>query len=304
MSDDNSQIPKSLTWFVKFPNEIIFEIFDYLSFNDIIYTFYYFNQRLENFLLENQCYFSYFEIPITTNKDFWNNIIPILRLRIQRLNLKSIDIPVSIDLFPNLKSVILSSSCGLPEEDFKLIINSDQFKRLHSFKIKQNLVYCTRDCDYLYDPYDLFQQVINNDNSLKIFEYSSRIATYRNKSFIGLKLNENLHSLILNLNQWNDLFSIIDYTPNLKYLNLELDIDKINVKLNRWNNIHQIQLKQFYLEFMENISTHYHFISVYSMILLILIISNQIIQLFSMILVYGLIQNRLKFLCHLYLIYL
>lgn len=234
MSDEKNQIAKPSTWFDKFPNEIIFEIFDYLSFNDIIYTFYYFNQRLQNLLLENQCYFSYFEIPLITNKDFWNNILPILGLQIQRLNIKSNDIPMSINLFPNLKSLILSSSCGVPKENFKLIINNDQFKKLLSFKIKQDLVYCTRVCNYLYNPYDLFQKIINNDNSLKIFEYSSRIATYqKNKSFIGLNLNENLHSLILNLHQWNDLYSIIDYTPNLTYLDLELNINKIDVKLDR-----------------------------------------------------------------------
>ena len=53
------------TYFDKFPTEIIFMIFDYLSSNDIIYTFFYFSQRLNNLLLKNQEYLNYLEFPTT-----------------------------------------------------------------------------------------------------------------------------------------------------------------------------------------------------------------------------------------------
>jgi len=38
------------TWFDRLPTEIIFLIFEYLSTNDILYTFLDFNQRLDNLL--------------------------------------------------------------------------------------------------------------------------------------------------------------------------------------------------------------------------------------------------------------
>ncbi len=47
---------ESTTWLDHFPVEIIFMIFDYLSHNEIIYSFFHFNQRFNNLLLQNQRY--------------------------------------------------------------------------------------------------------------------------------------------------------------------------------------------------------------------------------------------------------
>ncbi len=56
---------ESSTWFDRLVPEIILEIFDYLSCNDIIYRFFYFNQR----------YLSYFQFP-TNNFSFPLNLFP------------------------------------------------------------------------------------------------------------------------------------------------------------------------------------------------------------------------------------
>ncbi len=60
MSMSNSKSP---TWFDRLPTKIIFIIVDYLSSNDIIYTFFFFNQRFNDLLLYNQRYFNYLELP-------------------------------------------------------------------------------------------------------------------------------------------------------------------------------------------------------------------------------------------------
>ena len=65
---------ESTTWLDLLPTEIIFIIFDYLSHNDIIYTFFFFNQRFNNLLLQNQRYLNYLELP-TTNLNTWKNIL-------------------------------------------------------------------------------------------------------------------------------------------------------------------------------------------------------------------------------------
>jgi hypothetical protein len=56
------------TCFNRLLTEIIFIIFDYLSNNDIIYTFFFFSQRLNNLLLQNQTLFK--------SSRLTNNIFP------------------------------------------------------------------------------------------------------------------------------------------------------------------------------------------------------------------------------------
>jgi hypothetical protein len=103
------------------PTEIIFLIFDYLSSNDIIYTFFFLTQRLNNVLLQNQRYLKYFELP-TTNLDTWEIILSIIGSQIKCLNLTTISLSFPLRYFPNLKSLIISSPYGLPEEKLKYII--------------------------------------------------------------------------------------------------------------------------------------------------------------------------------------
>ncbi len=46
----NTTSIESSTWLDDLPTEIIFLIFNYLSNNDIIYTFFFLSQRFNNFL--------------------------------------------------------------------------------------------------------------------------------------------------------------------------------------------------------------------------------------------------------------
>jgi hypothetical protein len=77
---------ESTTLFDLLPTEIIFLIFDYLSNNDIIYIFFFFNQRFNNLLLENQSYLNYFEFP-TTDLNTWEKILLKIRSQIECLNI-------------------------------------------------------------------------------------------------------------------------------------------------------------------------------------------------------------------------
>jgi hypothetical protein len=115
---------ESTTFFDLLPTEIIFTIFDYLSNNDIIYTFFFFNQRFNNLLLQNQRYLTYVELP-TTNLKTWENILSIIGSQIHCLNINTIDLSFSLTHFSNLKSLIISSPFGLPDNELKSIIESE-----------------------------------------------------------------------------------------------------------------------------------------------------------------------------------
>jgi hypothetical protein len=82
---------ESKTSFNCFPPEILFLIFDYLSSNDIIYTFFFLTQRLNNLLLQNQRYFNYLEL-LPTNLDTWEIILSIIGSQIKCLNLTTVSL--------------------------------------------------------------------------------------------------------------------------------------------------------------------------------------------------------------------
>ena len=223
------------------PNEIIFMIFDYLSSNDILYTFFFLTQRFNNSLLQNQRYSNYLQIP-TTNLDTWEIILSIIGPRIKCLNITTIQLNFPLTYFPNLKSLIISSMYGLPEEKLKYIINNSLFQNLSSFEIKQEKIFSN---PYLPDNSicqdEILKKVFNENNSLEIFEYSLRITP----SIIyidvenNFRMNFKLRSLTLALVSFRNIFTIIRYTPNLKYLKVkaqipfssELPAEKTNVKL-------------------------------------------------------------------------
>ncbi|CAF1409656.1 unnamed protein product [Rotaria sp. Silwood1] len=248
MGNNNTRIPKSHTWFEQLPTEIILEIFDYLSCNDVMYTFFYLNERLNKLILQHECYLS-LELPIS-NLMFSKNIFLEVASKIQSLNIIKNDSSISLKLFPNLKSIIMSSPYNLVEQQLESILKSDQFKKLHSLKIKCNELFFTPSFyDYSLNQVLLLQKVFNNKNSLNIFEYSSCIQSFSLKPINHLKLNLNLHSLILNLTQFMDLFFLIEYTPNLKYLNIKSNPPYEYHEQNQWLNNNKIKLKQFYLTF-------------------------------------------------------
>ena len=229
-----------------FPNEIIFMIFDYLSFNDIIYAFFNLNQRLNNLLLYNQ---RYLELPAVYS-NIWERIFSEIGSQIECLHIKTIHFSFPLKYFSNLKSLIISTAFGCPDEELKLIVESEQFNNLHSFILKENEIYF--DLLYHHDPGDqpdILKRVFNSENSLKIFEYSNLIPSIETP----IEKNYNLHSLTLALNNIEDIWTLISNTPNLKYLNIQVCSPGLrllwNEKLTKKVNIN---LKQFYLTIKES----------------------------------------------------
>jgi hypothetical protein len=70
---ENKTSIESVTLFDRLPTDIIYLIFEYLSMNDILYTFFDFNDRFNNLLLQNQRYSTCFELP-TANLDKWRKL--------------------------------------------------------------------------------------------------------------------------------------------------------------------------------------------------------------------------------------
>jgi hypothetical protein len=224
------------------PTEIIFTIFDYLSSNDIIYTFFFFNQRFKNLLLQNQDYLNYLELP-TTNLKIWENILSIIGSQIDCLNINTIDLSFPLRYFSNLKSLIISSSFGLPDEELKSIIESKQFQKLESFKIKDEKIFSNQ--VYYINPtykFGLFQRIFNSGKSLQILT----IPTFHLQYIHNLTVNLNIHSMTLSVNSFKDIFLLIQSTPNLEYLNVESyqpDANEHQIWINEMN----IKLKKLYL---------------------------------------------------------
>jgi hypothetical protein len=171
--------------------------------------------------------------------DTWEIILSIIGPQIKCLNITTIELLFPFRYFPNLKSLIISSAYGLSEEKLKYIIENNQFENLSSFKIKQEKIFpnpYVKD-NVIYED-KILKKVFNQNNSLEIFQYSLTIPS----SVIyadNLQINFKLHSLTLTLSAFRNIFIVIQYTPNLKYLNVkaqiprssEQPIDKINIKL-------------------------------------------------------------------------
>ncbi len=124
---------KSTTLFDLLSTEILFIIFNYLSSNDIIYTFFFFNQQFNSLLLQNEYYLNYFELP-TTNLKTWEKILVVISSQIESRNIIHLSLPLTY--FLNLKSIIISLPAPLPDAQIKSIVEINQFQNLHSFKIK------------------------------------------------------------------------------------------------------------------------------------------------------------------------
>ncbi len=128
MSEKNS-----LSLFDQLSTEILFKIFDYLSCNDIIYTFFYLNQRFNVIVLQYLRFLNNFSV--------WQTTLPIISSQIKCLTITITDFCLSLDLFPNLKSLIISSPVPIFHDELALILKSEQFKKLNSFKITRKTMF-------------------------------------------------------------------------------------------------------------------------------------------------------------------
>jgi hypothetical protein len=237
---------ESVTWFDDIPMEIIYLIFKYLSTNDILYTFFDLNERLKIFLLENHCYTTYLELSIT-NFDKWRKIIPLISCRIECLHINTIYFLFPLNSFTNLKSIIISSSHGFADEELKSLVESEQFHRLESFRMISN--HRSSTCYDNNDHYQILNEVFTNRTSLKIFEYSFVFPPLKFLHTDHYQINSKLESLKLILTDYEDIFVLLEYTPNLKYLNIHSKPLSRSIRLIKNFNL---KLKQFDLKLSTN----------------------------------------------------
>lgn len=208
----SNQNVSSIASFDDLPNELIFEIFKYLSYNDIIYTFFNCNKRINTILRQTNS-FTYFEV-LPTSFSSQSNL---LTENVQAIKLTTDMISVSLTLFPNLKSIAVHPFDNTPEEHIEAIFASQQFENIHSLSIKSNEMLLPPTCPVRLDIQNfILKKVFNNQNHLRRFEYSSCIPLLTP----DWRRNPNLRSLTLNLANFYDLNSILVYTPNLKHLNI------------------------------------------------------------------------------------
>ncbi|CAF1497781.1 unnamed protein product [Adineta steineri] len=125
--------------------------------------------------------------------------------------------------FSNLKSLIISCPYGFPDEELKLIFASEQFESLHSFRILEAEVGCGSN-SHLYDYYPsqdyVFKNIFNKKTSLRTFEYLLKTSPLVIHDTNIFETNSNLYSLTLILKDFEDIYSLLSYTPNLEYLYL------------------------------------------------------------------------------------
>ena len=126
-----------VTMFDQLSTEIFLEIFDYLSSNEILYTFFDLNERFRAILHQYQRCISHLETP-KDNFYFWERIFMVLSEQIQCLTISTGSFNFSLNIFPNLKSVIISSSCSLNYQRLYFLLKSKQFTKLESFGIQRN----------------------------------------------------------------------------------------------------------------------------------------------------------------------
>ena len=212
MAADNS-----LASFDHLTTEILFEIFDYLSYNDAVDAFSSRNQRITDILFHYRRLVKSFTTP---TRDFasWQMILPTISSQIEYLTITTTEFPLSLDLFPNIKSLVIDSPFPIDWNQFISLLKCEQFKKLKSLKIKNEII---RDVDDSEMPF--FYNVLKDDNSLRVFEFLSELCfSYGNMN--QLKINLNLRSLALRVVDLKCLLSLLRYTPNLKYLNLSINI--------------------------------------------------------------------------------
>lgn len=225
-----------LTLFDLLATEIILDIFEYLSCNDIIYSFFYFNQRLNLIVLQYQRYLNKFETPIK-NFDFWKNILPIIGTNIHQLVITTTNFSYSLNLFPNLKSIIISSSIPIDSDQLNFLLENKRFSSLISFKIQSKISYK--------DNLDYFKKIISNGYSLETFECISILDRILDNSIIFT----NIHSLSLKSYKLITGVSLIKSTPKLKTFNLILANSEISDEFCEPIDLSSIKLENISLTF-------------------------------------------------------
>lgn len=231
----------SVTSFYQLATETILDIFEYLSSNDIIYAFFDFNQRFNSIILEYQHVLKRFETP-TRNLNFWQNILPIIGSNIEQLIITTINF-TSLNLFSNLKSVIICSRFEIDPDQLNSILQNKQLDKLNSLKIKSEIYYKNYN---LNSTKKIFQNRCYSGNSLETPQCWSTLLTSDIEVLKYLTINKNIHSLSLNLFDFDNLISLLRHTPNLRDLNIIGTTFSPRHTLTNNRNWSTIKLEKFY----------------------------------------------------------
>jgi hypothetical protein len=121
-------------------------------------------------------------------------------------------------------------------DEFISILENEQFKKLTIFKI-QNDEFLHRNTSS--QQTSVSEKVFYHQNSLQIFEsfLQLHVSSFNNQ----INNMNNLQSLSIKLSTINEIFILLEYTPNLKYLNLFLSSLYLYNKL----DLAKIELKKF-----------------------------------------------------------
>ena len=221
----------SFSTFDQLATETLFQIFDYLPYIDAINAFFSLNHRFNAVLLQYHGSLKTFTTP-THECPFWQTILSTIASQIEHLVITATEFSLSLDSFPNLKSLVISSSFPIDYDELALLFESEQFKKLKSLKIKSEIVK-----DFFDYRKVSFHEVLKEDNSLRVFESLTELG-FSHRSMEYLKMNRNLRSLSLKcLNLWC-LSTLLSCTPNLKYLNVVLNHFGPNDTVVNLANIH------------------------------------------------------------------
>ncbi|CAF3973254.1 unnamed protein product [Rotaria sordida] len=236
-----------VTCFDRLSTEIILEIFNYLLSNDLMFSFLSLNKRLNDILFHYDRLLNNIQIP-TRNLDFSNNIFQLIGSKIQHLTLTTNDLKIPWDLLPNLRSLTISSAIPLNCDHFHLILNSKQFCNLKSFEMKSKIyseeVYHSD--DHIVEG-TAFILIFYPFNKLKSFQYLSTISPFQTVDDIsGMDISQHLESLSLKLWEFETVYFIIQYCPNLKELDLIVTVIH-PVKVNEELDLSNIPLQKFSL---------------------------------------------------------
>jgi hypothetical protein len=232
----------SPTGFDQLATETILDIFDYLSCNEIIYTFFYLNQRFNSIVLQHQrCV----ETP-STNSNFWANVLPIIESRIEYLIITTNDFDFSLKTYPNVKSIIISSPFPIDYKQLCLLLISKQFNKLISFQIKSKIFQKTKFNRFRSENEisisNLFEKISRHGHSLQNFQCLPKL--FVNK-FDKLIINENIRLLSLKVNNLPNAFFFLEYTPNIKSYSLIITSTNSRYRLDKEPNLSHIKLEKF-----------------------------------------------------------
>ena len=212
MSRENSS-----TAFDQLASETLFQIFDHLSYHDVVYAFSSLNQRFTAIILHYRRFVKTFTTP-TRDFAFWQTILSTISSQIEHLIITTTEFSLSLDSLPNLKSLVISSSFPIDYDELAVLLESEQFRRLNSLKIKTEIVKDVYDQEKSF-----FHKVLRDTNSLYTFESLTEMG-FSYAAMKYAKMNTNLRSLSLKVMDFSRLLSLLTYTPNLMYLNFVLPV--------------------------------------------------------------------------------